>query len=257
MFNTFTNSFKAGQRPGIIATPTDILNLAVWYAADLGNSINFGATIANGATVASWKDKSGSGHDANQSGNAATKPKWYSGLYNQSRYGAVRFNGTSESLNINPIAYLQNLSGYTIYITAKPISTSTGQVVTSTDTDGYKFYHNGTNWGVKTSGGDGISTAAIDTSRLNVLGMVFDGSKSTNATRLRFRCNTVEQTSSFTGTVGSTTNVSAAKYYVGVDNTGTAGWYNGEIGDVIIWTRALTTSELTSVENYLRSHWGI
>lgn len=245
------------MRPGVIETPTDILNLAVWYTADLSNTTNFSVAPANGGTVTSWKDNSGQGRDANQSGPSSAKPKWYSGLYNQAKYGALRFNGTSESLNINPIAYLQSLSGFTVYMTTKPLSTGTAAVATGSDTEGLKFYHDGTNWGVKTAGGAGLSTAALDTSRLNILGMVYNGANATNADRLRFRYNTVEQSLSFTGTVGSTTSASAARYYIAVDQTGTAGWYNGEIGDVIIWSRALTASELISVENYLRSHWGI
>lgn len=257
MFSTFTGSFRAGNRPGVIGSPKAILNLAVWYTADLSNTTNFGTAPANGGTVTAWKDNSGSGHDANQAGTASAKPKWYSGLYNSGKFGALRFNGTSESLNVNPIAYLQSLSGFTLYVTTKPITTGTTQVLTASDSDGYKFYHNGTNWGVKTAGGDGLSSAAIDTTKLNILGMVYDGSKSTNDTRLRLRVNTLEQTLSFTGTVGATTSATASKLYIGVNNTGAAGWYNGEFGDVIIWTRALNPSEIVSVENYLRSHWGV
>ena len=77
MFNTFKSSFMAGHRPGVVTDPTKLVNLQVWYNADISNTTNFNAAPANGGDISQWKDRSGTGHNANQSGNASVKPNWY------------------------------------------------------------------------------------------------------------------------------------------------------------------------------------
>ena len=58
MFNTFSSSFRAGRRPGIIKDPTVLVNLQVWYNADVSNTTNFNVAPANGADISQWKDRS-------------------------------------------------------------------------------------------------------------------------------------------------------------------------------------------------------
>ena len=104
MYNTFSSSFRAGRRPGVITNPTVLPNLQIWYNADVSNATNFNVAPASGDDISQWKDRSGTGHNANQSGNASVKPNWISSV--QNGYGIVRYNGSSESLNINPVSQI-------------------------------------------------------------------------------------------------------------------------------------------------------
>ena len=256
MFNTFSSSFRAGRRPGIIKDPTVLVNLQVWYNADVSNTTNFNVAPANGADISQWKDRSGTGHNANQSGNASVKPNWYANI--QNGYGIVRFNGSSESLSINPIAFMQSLPGFTMMVVAKASSLASASDLTSSDVGGFRIFHNATNWGVSTSGGTGTSTVTGDTTKFHIYSLIFDGTASGNAGRLKFRYDEQDQSLNFGATtVGTATNASATHFYIGVDDTNSAGYWQGDIGSIIVYTRALTSNEIVGVESYLSNFWGI
>ena len=255
MFNTFSSSFRAGRRPGIIKDPTVLVNLQVWYNADVSNTTNFNVAPANGADISQWKDRSGTGHNANQSGNASVKPNWYANILNG--YGIVRFNGTSESLSINPIAFMQSLPGFTMMVVAKASSLAAASDLTSSDVGGFRIFHNATNWGVSTSGGTGTSTTTGDTTKFHIYSLIFDGTASGNAGRLKFRYDGADQAMTFSGTVGATTSATAGSFYIGSDSTGGASFFNGDIGELLMFTRTLNTSELVATEAYLKYHWAL
>lgn len=254
MYNSFSHSFRAGRRPTIITDPTKLTALQVWYNADLANATNFNVAPTNGADISQWKDRSGTGHNANQSGNNSVKPNWYANQLNG--YGIIRFNGTSESLTINPFSFAQNLPGFSLYVIAKAISLTGSRVITVTDQGGFKIAHNGTNWLVSTSGGTGTSALAGDTTGFHIFGLIFDGTAADNAGRLKFRYDRVEQALTFSGTVGTTTSATANTLYIGQDSNNT-GWLQGDIGEVLMFTRALNGSEILNVESYLSSHWAL
>lgn len=255
MFNTFSSTFMAGHRPGVITDPTKLVNLQVWYNADVSNTTNFGTAPANGGDVTAWKDRSGTGHDCNQSGNASVKPNWYSNV--QNGLGVLRFNGSSEAMNINPIAFMQSLSGFTMMVVAKSSSLAAAFDLTSSDVGGFRIFHNGTNWGVSTSGGTGTSTATGETTKFHIYTQVFDGTAADNDSRLKFRLDGTQQTLSWSGTVGTTTSASAARFYLAVDSTGAAKYFNGDIGELLMFTRTLNTNELLATEAYLKYHWAL
>jgi hypothetical protein len=255
MFNTFSSSFRAGRRPGIIKDPTVLVNLQVWYNADVSNTTNFNVAPANGADISQWKDRSGTGHNANQSGNASVKPNWYSNV--QNGLGVVRFNGTSESFSINPIAFMQSLPGFTMMLVAKANSLAAASDLTSSDVGGFRIFHDGTNWGVSTSGGTGTSTVPGDTTKFHIFSLIFDGTGIGNAGRLKFRYDDTEQALTFTGTVGTTTSAIAGSFYIASDSTGGAKFFNGDVAEMLMFTRTLNTSELIATETYLKYHWAI
>ena len=89
-------------------------------------------------------------------------------------------------------------------------------------------------------------------------GLVFDGTKADNSTRLKFRYDGADQALNFgVTTVGTSTSASTQYYYLGVDDTGSAGYWQGDMGSLIVYTRALNTNEIVGVETYLLNFWGI
>lgn len=255
MFGSFSQAFRVGTRPRIITDPTVLLNLNIWYNADIANTTNFGTAPTNGSSVTAWKDRSSTGHDANQSGNSSVKPTWQSNIQNS--YGILRFNGTSHSLNINPVAFMLSLSGFTLMVVARASTLSGTRVLTSSDQNGLQFLYNGTNWGVQTSGGIGTSTITGDTTKFHIFTLVFDGTGLGNSGRLKFRYDGVNQSMSYTGTVGTTTSANAKTFYVAADSTGSAGYFGGDVGEMLMWTRALNSSEIIASESYLKYHWAL
>lgn len=239
----------------IIANPTLLPNLQIWYNADVANATNFGTSVpTNGGTVTKWVDRSGTGHDANQSGNLTFKPKWYSGV--QAGLGAIRFNGTTESLNINPLTgWGLALSGFTMFVVARSLSLTGTPVMTSSDTNGFQFFYDGTHWGTEAANGNATSTVIGDTTRFHIYAQVFDGAATGNENRLKFRYDGVQQTLQFNTNVGTTTSANATYIYLGTDDTGAANYWNGELAEMIMFTRALNPTEIDMVEEYLKNHW--
>lgn len=257
MFSGFSSGIRLGRRSGniVVKDPTQLTALQIWYNADIANSINFNVAPSNASDISQWKDRSGTGHNANQSGNASVKPNWYSNI--QNGYGVVRFNGTTESLNINPLAWAQNLSGFTLFVVARLGTLSGQRPLCGTDADGLRIDYDGALnvWGVKTSGGQGDSTIPGETSQFHVFGLVFDGSKPDNIGKLKFRYDGVNQDLTYTGTVGSTTSGTATTFYVGQDVSNN--FFQGEVGEMLMFTRTLNNNELLGVESYLKLHWGL
>lgn len=256
MFGTFSGHLQLGRLPGLVANITTIPNNVVWYESSLGTTTNFNVALTSGDDISQWKDKSGTGHNANQSGNASVKPNWYSNV--QNGYGTIRFNGSSESLNINPIAFMQSQSAFTMFVVAKASSLSGNRALVGTDTSGYRIYFNGTNYQVATASGTGTTTITGDTTKFHIFTLVFDGTATGNANRLKFRYDEQDAALNFGATtVGTATSATASNFYIGVDNTGAAGFWQGDIGSIIVYTRALNSNEVIGVEGYLSNFWGI
>lgn len=255
--NAASHSFFPGRRPGTIYNPNVLPNLQIWYNADVGAPPNFNQTYTSGNDISQWTDRSSTGHNANQSGNNTVKPNWYSNV--QNGYGAVRFNGTSESLNINPVAatpdWIVGVSAWTAYMVFKMSSTTGTRPLLDTDVPlvGPKIYYNGTNWCVGAGGGVGTSSIAGDTTGFHYISLIYDGTATGNANRLKMRFDNQPVTLNFGATTVGSSIATGAKYlYWATDNTN---YFAGDLAEVLVFSRALTGSETTAVESYLDTHW--
>lgn len=262
MLAAFSKSFEFGRRPFRIQTPVNIANGFTWLNADLGSSENFGSILTDGATVTTWKDVYAGSHDANKAGNASVKPIWKSNILNG--YGVVRFDGVNDSLNINPVnspsPSLQGATAYTLFVVAKASTLSASRTLTTTDTGGFRIFHNGSVWSVSTSGGTGSGVGLSgDTTNFHVFTVQYNGSLSGNANRLKFRYDSVDQTLNFGATtVGATTNATASYFYIGQDSAGTSGnFFHGDIAELVLYVRSFTNAEIQAEESYLKAHWNL
>lgn len=237
-----------------VTNPNQLPSIGLWYNATDGSAAQFGSNLTDGAVVTTWIDLTGAGHNANKSGGSTVKPSWQAN--EQNGKGVVQFTASeTDSLDINPITWAQSLSGATVYVVAKAITLdATVRTLTTTDTNGYNISWDGTYWRVRAAGGTGQATSLSgDTSNYHIFGNIFDGTQTGNANRLKFRYDGVQQTLNFGATtVGTATSGSAAYMYFGTDNTT---YFNGFIGTVMIWTRALNISECLQVESYLKTVW--
>lgn len=267
MFGLASQSFRCGMRPLVITSAAQLPNLEMWYDASQSLASTFnGGVIASGTEVSAWHNSGGlSSHDWNSTG--GRRPEWFSNI--QNGYGVVRFNNTgatptgedadtNESLSINPISFLQSLSATTLALVYRSLSTAAGRrIITTTDTGGFQFGQNGTQY----VGGHAGATFTIDSQTVDTnfhhIVIVFDGSQTGNSNRLKARLDGVDVTLTFTGTVGSTTSAAASALYGGTDTNGNSNFFIGDMGECLLWTRALSTSEVASVEQYLTNKWAI
>ena len=266
--SSFSRSFRVGERPLTITSASQLPNLEVWYDASQSLSTTFNSgVITSGTEVTSWHNAGGlTSHDWNSTG--GRRPEWFSNIKNG--YGVVRFNNTTsgtptgedadnnEILSINPIAYLQSLSATTMVLLYRSLSTSAGRrIITTTNTSGFQWGQNGTQYVGGFAGATfTVDTVTVDTNFHHVV-IVFDGSQTGNANRLKVKLDGDPVTLTFTGTVGTTTNPSASDFYGGCDSAGNNNYFIGDMGECMIFTRALNTGEVLAVETYLSNKWGI
>ena len=237
--------------------PSSLPNLQVWYYADDGLQFNKSSTpIANNTNITSWQNAGGlTSHDWNSTG--GKRPTYFTPALNGK--GVVRFSAAATSvLTINPIAYMQSLGAVTMAILFKSSNTGAGtRILSTTDTNGFRWGQNGTQW----IGGFGGATFTVDSvvadTNYHHIVLTFDGSLTGNANRLKARLDSVDVSLTFSGTVGTATSASASTFYGGVESTGNSNYWDGDVGELMFWTRALTTGEIGQVENYLTTKWNV
>lgn len=238
----------------IVTNPNQLPSIGLWYNATDGSAAQFGSNLTDGAVVTQWLDLTGNGRVANKAGSSTIKPSWQAN--EQNGKGVVQFTAAeSDSLDINPITWAQSLSGATVYVVAKALTLDgTNRTMVTTNTGGYNISWSGSYWRVGAASGFGeAQSLSPDTSAYHVFGNIFDGTQTGNANRLKFRYDGVQQTLNFGATtVGTTTSPTASYFYFGTNNST---YFNGYIGTIMIWTRALNISECLQVESYLKTVW--
>lgn len=252
----------AGQ--GGSTAPNQIPGLNLWYDASVSNAAYIqapgGTAPTNGGPVKSWIDKLGNGQNADQSTNNR-QPTWQANQ--QNGLGTIKFDGTNDSFTLNPIAWALSLPGQTTYVVVKLAAIVDQMHVMATNTGGFTFNISGTNWAVETAGGIAVSGQAANTTNYAYMGMVFDGTQTNanitlqNNARIKFRYNGVQQLLTFSTNANTTTSPTANTLNVGADDAGNTNYLNGYIGELMIWTRTLNSTEIAQVESYLKSKWGL
>lgn len=238
-------------------TPAALPSLQVWYYADDGKQFNKSATpIANSTAVTSWQNAGGlASHDWNSTG--GKRPTFITPAKNG--LGAVRFSPSATSeLTINPIAYMRSLAGVTMAIAFKSSNTGGGtRIVSTTDTNGFRWGQSGTQWLGGFAGATfTVDTVTADTNWHHII-LNYDGSQTGNANRFQARLDGTPLSLTFTGTVGTITSATATTFYGGLDSTGNSNYFDGDIGELMFWTRTLAPGEISTVENYLTTKWAI
>lgn len=255
------------QQGGTVA-PNQIPNLNLWYDASVSTTSRMltsgGTAPTNNSAVKSWIDLQGNGRNTDQA-SSSRQPLWQSNI--QNGLGALKFDGTNDTMTLNPIAWALSLPGQTTYTVVKLNAQADQMHVHATNTGGFTFNLSGTSpnfyWAVETGGAIAVSGQVSNTSNFAYLGMVFDGTQTNanittqNNLRVQFRYNGVQQALTFSTNANATTSASANTLNVGSDDAGNANFLNGYIGEMMIWTRTLTPTEISQVETYLSNKWGI
>jgi len=248
----YDNVFSSGGSIGTIADSVSDADttLQSWFdGADGSQFVPSGPS--DGDTFTQWTDKSNFAHNANSTGGAITRPTFKTNILNSK--SVIRFDGTTDCLSINPVAWAQSLSGMTVIAVSKFSNTSGTQTLTTSDQDDMGIFID-TNYKVTMAGASADSSTAADTS-FHIHTLKFDGTQSGNAARLVYRLDGSAKTLSFTGTVGATTSASNGTIFLGCDDS--AEFLNGDVAEFLMFNKALSGAEMTGVESYLTTKWGL
>lgn len=232
--------------------PSTLVELESWYDADRGD-LFVPNNPSDGATFTQWVDGSSYAHNANPIGGATTRASYQTNELNT--MSVVRFDG-NDGLSINPYASLASAPALTIITVFKMTSTTGNPVVFSTNSGATALTYDSTagKFVAKAAGGVGVSTVTNDAA-FHIHSWVFDGTQTTNATSLKYRYDKSDITLTFTGTVGDTLSASNSILYIGNNNG--ANFYTGDMAEFLVFTKALTSTQVQNVENYLSTKWGL
>jgi hypothetical protein len=218
------------------------LNPIAWLSAT--NTTNGGVEPIDGSKVTVWKDLTGTATDATEA-DPAKQPTYETNV--QNGLPAVKFDGTLDR-GLEGSFTRTNNGGLTIFVVGKFSGTARRAF--------FEFY--------KTGGGTspgsprgffftyGFNNASVnynlDNTQFNVWSAYDTG------TNTDFWENGNLVYSNF-GNWGNTSFTGSGTYVLGDDQTG-GDRLNGHIGEFLVFDRALTAGEKTTLETYLKNKWG-
>ena len=174
--------------------------------------------------------------------------------------GAVTLDGTAASfINFGDLTQLNNASAFTIMGWAKDVSYATDSRILSKNPDvnndillstwsDDRFYAEVGNGSNSYGYLPGFSTI-VAAGNWYHYAVVFDGSGSTNATRLKLYINGTLRTLSYNLTIPATTSASLAgvPLLLGKPTAGTNAEFDGMLDDTRVYNRALTAAEILKI----------
>jgi hypothetical protein len=215
--------------------------------------------VANGGAVATWKDLSGSGADATQA-TGGNQPAYIRNAFNG--LSAVRFTSASSNyLSINSLAtvFSGTAQPWTVAMVFAAAQTNSSQdpwtATGATDTpliepkitSGAAFnatMRNDASTGLTSSAGGSYTTAPM------VVVWVFDG-----ANLYAYKGTATVVIANFAAPSWTTT---LTKVTLGaLSRTAVSNFFNGDIGEVAFFHRALDISDRKALTNHLGDKWGI
>lgn len=203
------------------------------------------ATPSSANLVAHWSydqstgttltDNSGNGH----TGTFGSTPTWTAGKINNS----LKFDG-SDVVKLGNITQMNGINKLTLAAWIKRTSTGSmvllGKQTSNQDvaieawSDGYVYFQ-------MSKGSDTYGKVALNDTAWHHVAMVFDGTQTGNANRLKAYVDGVQKTLAFNGTVGTTTTTSTTTFNIGKVGSD---YSNGQIDDTWLYARALSQAEV-------------
>ncbi len=239
-------SAEATATAGTAAIVPTTSGLVAWLRADTG-------VVVDGAgNVSTWTDLSGTGHHASQS-NASARPHLNTSAVNGSP--ALAFNGTSGFLGIaNSLSSFSG--GVTMLVVAKPTAVvNYGRILDFGNGQGVnnlilcrKSTTNTVNWIAITPSG----TTTLDGTNLLTLSQykLLCGTQNATAAQLL-----VNGTLAASASGSAPANVALSSNLIGKSNWVGDPFFQGEIAEIMVYNRVLTTAERQLIELYLNQRY--
>lgn len=231
-----TNRLASASRIAVAGVPPDTLTgLVLWLKADAITG------LADGAAVASWLDSSGAGNSVSQ-GTSADQPTYQTSVLNGKP--ALHFNGTSYFLS-RTTGFPIN-SDYTIAAVFRASSFTPNNVVLG-GTTGEALYLQGTAMPrLYENGTFAVAPTAMALNTFAVVSGIFTDATLRGAIR-------VNQGVDGTGT--ATQHNADANIQIGA--FAGANFLNGDIAEIVVYSRALSVIERANVETYLAAKYAL
>jgi hypothetical protein len=237
-------SFLQRKYAAALSPPAAVPGMVLWLDAEQL------AGLQHGSAIASWPDVSGANHSASQS-SSSRRPVFSTNVFNGRP--VVRFDGIDDFLAIAG-AVVSGSTSRTVFVVARPnVVRNVSYIDLGTGGSTGAAFMLTPEYGVRVHGGNRLYQAAAATNAAQLYTVSLNGPSTTDLTAWVNGvglgvANTVVSTINTTGTglVGTYTAVP-----VGPHNLA------GDIAEIIVYNRALSTQERATVEQSLGNKYGI
>lgn len=233
--------------------PDDIADLALWLDASDATTVNAGSPV-NNDPVSAWADKSAANNDTAQA-TANNRPVYKTNIQNGK--AVIRFDPSSFnqylSLSGTGLNLFRDIDGATMFAALSvPSFSSTGSFLYASKASGAygRLEFAGGSTIDPTEGGSGSTLSLVAASTFSVVCSFIrclDGFLNTECTLL--------DTSGAPGFATAGNFVNTASSVVEVGSTSAGHELTGDIGELIVYQRALTAYERRQVMEYLSTKW--
>lgn len=243
------------KRSGTIEfSPDQVSNLELWLESDMG------VYTLNGSNVAAWADQSGNGNHAVQA-TAVNQPAYVTNQLNS--LPVIRFNRNNLHFlqTVSPIG-ISGSQDRTIIIINKPEITanilqwSFGFGDPNSNPTPYRFFGGmtlDTTW--TTAGFAGFNYGANShVNAYNILCYMFPQASTLCSNLLVYRNGTSLPVTTRTGTDGT---INTLNTVFDIGRAGPSNLFGGDIAAILVYSKALSTQERQSVEQYLSNKYDI
>lgn len=224
----------------------------------------FNNFTVNSGLLAYWKfdeadysasvvDHTGNGYNGTPSGaagnyNASNPTKTLPSLDFPNLY-AKDFDGTDDVINFGPVNEIGNVNALTMTAWVQRRAANSvifiGKQETGVQDDiNIELWSDGNIYFAISDNGFSTGSVALNDTSWHHVALVFDGTQSGNANRLKGFVDGIQQTLSFSGTVPALTPAMVTSFVVGQDGEFGGAFADGFVDDVRVYTRVLSTSEV-------------
>lgn len=241
--------------PGTLVPVTPPLTgMAIWWSADVGNNCS-GVACTDGAGQTTWADRSGNGNTGLVSRCGVT-PTFHTNQINGKP--AVTFNGNS-SANVNATCYTATTS-------VDNKATSTMFAVVKFGGSGGYIIASGTGTPLKWGGYGSIGSNTIQIlqqgSVANIGASVATGNQNWNQINATYDSSTgawaLRTNRAADGSGTQIRSITSNFLDLGItESGGSISTLLGQVAEFILYTRVLSSTEITTVETYLNSKYGL
>lgn len=252
---TATNILGSASADSNTVTPTSAIPPII--TTNLVMNLDAGDSSSYPGTGTTWTDLTG-----NSRNGTLINGVGYSSLNN----GYLTFDGTNDYVSVaNLGAVLNNVNKFTIDTWFKLNNAALNNTIFSFGNNGYYAddiligVYGSTLLAQVNSGGDGSATIGFTSTAWTNLQVVYDGTLTGNANRLKIYINGVLQTVSFTYTVpASTSNLNFSSAGIGAYSTGGfVNFLNGNISITRLYSNSLSQSNVTQNFNAIKTRYGL
>jgi hypothetical protein len=247
---------------GVIATPLSIAeavdggsipDLQIWY--DGADTSTYVPNAMDEGQITQWTDKSNFAHNANPNGGSA-KPT-YENTVLQNGYGYLEFDGNDE-LSVNPFTALDGATAWSMFVVANVTDLTTDSGLTGTENGDFRIRidaNGATSLRADPTAFVYANAGTITEDTWHIWSLIYDGSQ-TGTARLVGRLDKTALTN-YTGTPAASVTAGSNTMFIGRDGLDANYYHDGYIAEVIMFNRALNSTEYANVENYLSNKWGL